>query len=621
MPASMIRKSIWGVTALVLLAILVVAALPLIASTQLVRDRIALEMTALTGYQVKLAAAPDIRIWPTFKAVVDSVSLSEPDQSELKPVLDAERVEIELSAIAALRGNVEIESVRLVRPTLYVSEISPDRYAPAAPRIGRIWSAVERARTAVAEDSVSPKLTGVGGSAFGTIEFSDGQIVDLAGGKGISLVTGISGAVEWDKLDRGASLSASGVWRGENFKVEAASDRPLLLFAGGPAPLSVRFNAAPVSASFEGSADLFDSPFFNGQLTFNSPSLRRMLEWSRSEVPPGATSGSVALSGKLSGDRVRLKLDEAQVTLDGNPGSGLLEISLADKVPAITGTLAFNQLDLRTFVSAFTPFTSDGGGAPSAIDLAFAEKYNLDLRLSAANATAGDLSFEDVAATAQVRGGLSAFDISDATIFGGTLQAGMRYDRKGDGGDLEVRILADGIDSAPAMALAKSARISPSGKASISLMLKGPGRDRDSFLRAATGSFSMIFGPGSVNGFDIVDFINHVRQGGFFPLTDIASSTLSVDRAEVRATLAEGSAKLEKAEANLGDRSLVLTGIVPYAFGGLALSGAVVPADQAADDPDATEATFFVGGPWNTPYLSPSFSGMSFDRQRVGTSE
>src|SRR4051794_31566122 len=105
MPSSIIRKSIWGVTAIVLVVLVIVAALPWIASTRLVRDRIALEMSAMSGYRVELATAPEVQIWPTFKAVLNDVSLSDWDDPEHRPVLDAERVELELSPIAALQGD------------------------------------------------------------------------------------------------------------------------------------------------------------------------------------------------------------------------------------------------------------------------------------------------------------------------------------------------------------------------------------------------------------------------------------------------------------------------------------------------------------------------------------
>ena len=621
MPATAVRKSIWAATAFVVLVTLTVALLPMIASTRIVQDRIALEMSAWSGYRVELGSAPDIQIWPSFKAILSDVSLSDWDDPDHRPVLDAESVELELSPIAALSGNVSISTAKLVRPVLYVHQVSPDRYAPVAPKVGRIRHALDKVQEAVAKDASNPDLSNIDAETFGTVEFTDGQIVDDAQSDG-AIVTGLAGAIEWSALNRGGKLSANGVWRGEDFSLEASSGAPLLLFAGGAAPVSFNLKAAPVSGSFDGVANLSSNSFFNGQVTFSSPSLRRMLEWSRADLPPGASSGSVELSGKVTGSRSRLKLDDAQIALDGNPATGVLELSLADSVPGIAGTLAFDQLDLRGFLSAFTPFMPGSDSVPSAIDIAFAEKYNLDLRLSAAKATAGDLVFTDVAATAQVKGDLTAFDLSDATIFGGSVQAGVRYDRKGDSGDLDVRLLASDIDAQAAMTgLTGASQVMPSGKTNLSLMLKGPGRDRRSFLDTADGSFSMTFGPGTVNGFDIASFLDSVKKGGFFPLSDVANGSVSVDRAEVRATLTDGTARIETAKATLGQRSVTLGGVVPYVGGGLALSGAVVSEAAAANDPDSTDAAFFVGGSWNAPFVSPIFTGTALEHPRLGQND
>ena len=325
--------------------------------------------------------------------------------------------------------------------------------ASVTPSKGRVRSSPQTRTT--------PNLSELASASFGTVEFADGQVVPTGAGgsNGEPIMTGLAGAIEWGALNGAASLSATGIWRGESFSIDASSAKPLILFAGGSAPVSIDVKAAPASGSFDGVANFSQNSFFDGQLAFNSPSLRRMLEWSRTDLAPNPSTGSVALSGKITGDRKRLKFDNAEVTLDGNPGAGVLDVSLGEAVPGISGTLAFDQLDLRSFLAAFTPFTPGSDSAPGAVDVAFAEKYNLDIRLSTAKATAGDFSFSDVAATAQVKGDLTAFDISDATIFGGTVQAGLRYDRKGDGGNLEMRLLASDIDTAAAAALAKSTRV------------------------------------------------------------------------------------------------------------------------------------------------------------------
>src|SRR5262249_16435781 len=158
-------------------------------------------------------SGPDIQIWPTFKAVLSGVSLSDWDDKSRRPVLDAETVELELSAIAALQGNVVFSRAKLVRPVLYVSEVSPNRYAPVAPKIGRIWHGIEGARAIVAENPSNPQVAGLANDSFGTVEFSDGRVVD-PGRNDEPLVTGLAGAVEWSALNSAGNLSANGIWRG-----------------------------------------------------------------------------------------------------------------------------------------------------------------------------------------------------------------------------------------------------------------------------------------------------------------------------------------------------------------------------------------------------------------------
>lgn len=68
----------------------------------------------------------------------------------------------------------------------------------------------------------------------------------------------------------------------------------------------------------------------------------------------------------------------------------------------------------------------------------------------------------------------------------------------------------------------------------------------------------------------------------------------------MKATIADGVATIDKAEAVSGARRLRLSGVVPYIGGGLALTGTIASTAGTAD-----RATFFVGGSWNAPFVSP----------------
>ena len=386
--------------------------------------------------------------------------------------------------------------------------------------------------------------------------------------------------------------------------------------------MSIDVKAAPASGSFDGVANFSQNSFFDGQLAFNSPSLRRMLEWSRTDLAPDPSTGSIALSGKITGNRKRLKFDNAEVTLDGNPGAGVLDLSLGEAVPGISGTLAFDQLDLRSFLAAFTPFTPGSDSAPGAVDVAFAEKYNLDIRLSAAKATAGDFSFSNVAATAQVKGDLTAFDISDATIFGGTVQAGLRYDRKGDGGNLEMRLLASDIDTAAA---ARARQVHARGAGRQGHGFADAQRARPRLGQLSRNGRGLVLGeprPGKHQRFRPRGVPRPFQAGRLLPAAR-GFERVGADRP--RRNPRDARPKARRASRRRKPRSASgcsqLSGVIPYVGGGLALSGAVARPEAGSSDATTAEASFFVGGSWSAPFVSPIFNGTSFDRPRLGEND
>lgn len=600
MASSLVRKGLWIGGGVVVALALFLAALPYIASTQIVRDRIALELSAWSGYRVTLGGAPEIDVWPSFQAHFNDVTLSTWGDATHTPVLRAERVDIELSALSALSGHVVFSSARLVRPTLWVDADS--FYMPASPQSGRLLHSIETARTVVARDPANPDLRALPGDAFGTVEFSDGRIV-TAGPKGDEeLASGLGGKLEWATLDRSARLSANGIWRGETVALEISAEQPLVLLSGGPSRVVLSLRAAPLTVSYDGTAGLTAQSFFQGELAFATPSLRRMLEWSRTESAAGTAIGSIAVKGQVAGDLNRMKFDDSDIVLDGNPGEGAVEIGFGSRVPTISGTLAFENLDLRSFLSVFTPLSN---GSDS-IDTMFAERVGLDLRLSAAHAIAGSIELNQVAATAQVKEGLAAFDISDAAAFGGTVQAGIRFDRKAEGNQAEIRLLGENMDGVELAKALGWSRLVPSARVGLSATLKGPADGWRAFAAGADGTLSAGLSQGSIAGFDLAAFRQRTQGAGFFPFTEVTNGNLPVSGGELKASVAGGVIKIEKAEIRTDKTVLSLAGLVPFLEAGLALSGSLL-AERAGEAATAwvPEVGFFVGGSWSAPFIYP----------------
>lgn len=607
MPTPLLRRSLWALAVAAGVILLAVLTMPYAASTRLVRDRIAHEMSEWSGFDVTIAAAPEISVWPDLQANLTGVTLSPPGSRDA-PTITAERVEIELSPLAALGGDVDFSRARFIRPIVRIeSKAEAGADAPALPNGGRIARAIETARQIVAENRAAPDTGRLPTEEFGIVEFSDGEVVEVSGATETIIVSGLSGRVGWEELDGRANATATGTWRSEKFTLDLGSANPLLFLGGAAAPVTVSLKSAPVNLSFDGTASLGRNPYVDGRMSFSAPSVRRILEWSRTGLLHESTIGSVAMESRVMGDAQRLRFEEAEITLDGKPARGALDLLLSGRLPMVAGTLAFDTLDLRAFLSAFTPLEPSVGSGPGIIDADFASRLNLDLRLSAAQATVGTIALADLAATARVDDGLAAFDISDASAFGGNIQAGLRFDRKAAGSQVEMRLLASDVEGSAFGAAAGLTRLAPAGRGTVSIILKGDGSSWDALLAHANGSFSASFGQGELSGVDIDGLLARAKDGVPFALADAAADASPIDALELKANIANGIATIERAELRSPLHRISFAGAAPLGPGELDLSGIAGPPQQAATEAEPSNATAFrIGGPWNAPVVTPT---------------
>lgn len=614
MPGTAAARSIWAIALALLLIVAFALALPFIASTQIVRDGIARQLSAWSGYRVSLGAAPQIHVWPSFSADLNNVTLS-PWQEGAPPAIEAEQVRVDLSALAALTGEAVFTRVRLVRPIIRVEPNGGALMFPALSSGGKLERAVEAARHLLEKDPSKPDLSSLPKGALAALEIQDGRIVRPggAGAKDQEIMTGLAAKLDWPALARSASLSASGIWHGEAVSLEGTSTRPLLLLAGGAVQSTLSVKSAPLTLSFDGLASLADNPFVDGDLKLSSPSLKRMLDWLGTGIAPGGSIGALELACHVGGTPSRLKFERAQINIGGNPGMGAFDVALGQKPAGISGTLAFKSLDLQSLVSAFAqlPAGKDGSeDADAALDTAAPGQFDVDLRLSAASAVAGSFTLTDVAATAQVKGALAAFDVSDAKAFDGNLQFGLRVDRKGGGRAVELRIVADDIDGALASDKLDWPFL-PHARGSSSIIIKGSGARWDQVFATAEGSVSANFGKGTIPGIDLDALLRKSARGGFFPLfSSGGGAQLSIDGAELKATVNGGIARIDNARVRAGTKLVSISGFVPLAGRGLALSGSLAPLGAGGTAKGPAGRTFFIGGSWSAPFVSPVITGL-----------
>ena len=355
-----------------------------------------------------------------------AVGLGRPDAP---PVLEAERVELELSAMAALRGDVVFSTGRLVRPILDVERSESSVYAADAAgrrahRARRRGGARGgRSRPGQARTSALCRPIRSAPSNSATADRRRGR---RQGSPKSS--PACRGAVDWTRAQpRRQALGDRHLAR------RKLLDRRFLAQAAGPvcrrrgAASASHVKANPAIGQLRRHRQLC------GELLLRRPAdlhLAVAQADARMVAAPICRQGRDRLGRACPAispampQRAQIRQYRARRSTAIRAAACSTSRS-ARHVPGIAGTLAFETLDLRSFLAAFTPLTPDAA-EPARSTPPSPTSCNLDLRLSAAKATAGDRSADRRRRDGAGQGGLAAFDISDATAFGGTVQAGLR---------------------------------------------------------------------------------------------------------------------------------------------------------------------------------------------------
>lgn len=407
--------------AALVIAVSVVAAVavPLAISTEVVRERLERDISQWTGQDVALGTTPELTFWPVPSVTFRNVSIMSRDFPDPEPLASAESVTAEFSVISALTGSPRFTNFQFNQPVFTIRRYGNGDLSWKSDG-GRIAEAAEIAVANIAAGSDNNDETVVKpipAYELGTLTINDGTIrlIDQVTDKQ-EIVHSLNGTVDWGKLGGSGQFDLTGVFRGQKAHLVLSSDKPLLLLAGENAPVSVDLDSAPMTISFTGTANLSSRPFLNGKLIFDTSSVAKALQWIGTDIKPGEAIGTLHVDADMTTQRDRVNLDNLIIDIEDNRGIGVLDLQRSKEgIPIVAGTLAFNKLNITSFLKAFTPLPKPGEDIATTIDTRFLRQLGLDLRLSAQSASLGSLMLSDLAAAARIDQGRAIFDVGDAT--------------------------------------------------------------------------------------------------------------------------------------------------------------------------------------------------------------
>lgn len=582
--------------------IVVVAALriafPFLVQTETVAQSIEQTLENWTGAEVHVGKGAEFVFWPYPRVTLGNVRIVGGKGDAGGELASIETMSATFDLLGAVRGEPEFSDFELVRPAIHVGWNADGVFNWR--HSGWMMQAIDA--TASTPKGQAAELTD---ERIGTISIRDG-ILDVARAEGGPYrITDINGSLTWPALRQRLDLSLSGVVNGEMTRWSFASDQPLALLAGRDAPVRTNISADPTTVNFEGTANLSGNAFVSGALQLATPSLSRLLAWQGKDIPAVGNIGQLNVEANIATSGYSAKLENVKLTLDNAQATGVLDIAMPPEgVPQVGGTLAFDRMNLRAFLTAFSPLSGTDENAPT-IDTAFIHQFGMDLRLSAKTADFSPFSLQNLAAGMRIENGRASFDIGDSTFLDGRMTGRIALSENGFRGGGQLQMSVSNVDiGAIVGALALPGPL-PSGIGSADFELS---TDRPLWATTASdmsGRFRLRMGTGTLTHFNRQAFEERAARNAFFNISETANGSFDFTRADVEARLDRGLAELTKAEIEGNEKLLTLSGMIPYRTGSVALAGTLADRPQAGATAVKPPISFFVGGSWPEPVISP----------------
>jgi len=413
-------------------------AAPFIISTGLVRNGIERAISQWTGHQAVIDGAPQVVFWPNPRITLADVTIEDPTADPPRRVAHIDSMSASFNLVKALVGNLKFNNFRFQRPHLYLRRDEKGALAWAGRGLfGAALSAVRPGPdgTQTLDATFNPSI--------GALTVEDGTLdIDDAFGGRVTL-GGISADIDWPRLGDPAKAYVLARLGNQDVKLDLASSQPLMLLAGQNGNLMVKLQSQTLSGRFEGVANLAQEAYLAGAVELSTPDIPGLLAWRGAQLPAATHLKAASLTCNVLASGGGVRLNNLSFTIDQTSATGALEFNVnAGKAPKLTGTLAFNQMDIRSALSALSITLPNGARPhPAPEGNGLIEQVDIDLRLSAQTASFGPLEARHIGASILSGGGKTSFDIGDSEFEGGQLIAHFGTTRGiGGGGDLDVTI-------------------------------------------------------------------------------------------------------------------------------------------------------------------------------------
>ncbi len=575
-----------AVAAMVAAAFVTLIALSFLIPAGAVRDAVAKEIHAVTGFDPILRGDVSVSLFPSGTVSFRNVLLGDDRTGE--PAVVADELTARLRYFPLLAGRIEIADVTLVRPTITITFL---------PGGQSNWSGlVESLAHALAPN---PDRT----ATFSEIGINDGAIVVHDVEKGfVERLDDVAFQVAWPSISRIFGANGHFVWHGEAVEASLTLSDFLAALTGERSGVKVRLAGAPLKLAFDGAASAQPTLKLDGTLGVEAPSLRDAMLWTGNSKVPFGGFGRFALRAQSTVGGGVVSLSNVNVELDGNTAEGVLTLSTGDH-RMVQGTLAADALDLTPYVSGIRLLAANKRNwDQQPIVLDGLADLNLDLRLSAASIKIATAQLGRTAVAANMRDGKLDITIGESQALGGVVKGSVGLASANDGIEAASHLQFVDVDLESCLGQVFGVQ-KVAGRGNLILNVDGSGGSVLAVTNALNGTASLNAHAGALVGINVEQLLRRLERRPLSGNGDFRTGRTPFDELGLSLKIEQGMVSVDDMHVDGPSVRLAVAGQASVPMRDLDLKGVATLISSATAN--EFELPFVVQGRWDDPIMLP----------------
>jgi AsmA protein len=594
-----------SVLALVIMAVAVVGALPLVLPVDFAVQQLQQAVKATTGRTLTVSRAPRIVLWPELAIEADDVVLSNPPGLYHGQVAAIARLRIKIDARSLLERRLAVRQLTLINPRLTLVSDGEGRAN---------WTSGGAAEPASA--AYQPLLASIAAAPI-RIENGVVRFVNERTGGAFSL-TGADLLVNFATPETPFAARGYVLWNRQRVALTLFVKDPARI-PGQGSPIDITLDSPLLKFAFSGRAVLNREASLAGTAELTTPSLRELSGWSGYRLGAGRGLGSFTATGPFDLTNSVLTLSKTIINLDGMNGQGSIKVDLAGDRPKVTAALGLDRIDLNVYAGIATlkeasQSDDDDDWSDRALDFAPLRMLDANLSLAASELRIGSLRTGKTAMVADLGGGVLDLAIKDAALYGGKASGRLVLNGSRQVPAVQAALRAENIDGAPLFDnwIGLDAL---TGATTMSMSLAGAGHTQREMISTLRGTAEIRIVNGALREMNLVRMLRDVKKqilAGWQPAAD--SRTVFRD---LSATFALQDGIAASRDLQLVAPEISITGagqadllrkaldfkLVPKLASGTVGSGGLAETAVLA-------VPLVVKGPWVSPKIYPDIAGI-----------